>query len=298
MATKLIKKTTTPIKRHHRHNLRRHNRRGYSQNQPRCTPEAATTVVASVNKSFYKCHRVLLRLFSRLPELDSIRCRSICSTNGFQILENHIDPVPKSPHFNPLLSLIDDEDEKFEDSAENRKKKEKTIVLDLDETLIHSSTERPEGPYDFVVRPRIDGQMLTFFVIKRPGVDEFLRKIGEKYTVVVFTAGLPEYASMVLDHLDPRRRVISHRLFRNSCTIMDGRLVKDLGRVVGDMRRVVIVDDNPNSYALQPENAFPIKPFTDDLMDEELRKLGAFFDDCDGFDDMRVALKQLVGRDE
>lgn len=172
-------------------------------------------------------------------------------------------------------------------------------MLDLDETLVHSSMEKPEVPYDFVVNPKIDGQILTFFVIKRPGVDEFLKKIREKYQIVVFTAGLREYASLVLDKLDPERRVISRSFYRDACSEIDGRLVKDLGFVMRDLRRVVIVDDNPNSYALQPENAFPIKPFWDDLEDVELKKLGEFFDgDCVKFEDMRVALKEFVGRDE
>ncbi|XP_010518827.1 PREDICTED: carboxy-terminal domain RNA polymerase II polypeptide A small phosphatase 1 [Tarenaya hassleriana] len=290
MATKLIKRTPKPIKRHHRHYLRRHHhRRGHSHHQARCTPAAATTVISSINSSFYKCHSLLLRLLSRL---DSLSCRSNCSTMGFQILKTRIDPVPKSLPFHALLSLLDEDDNKPEDS------RKKTVVLDLDETLVHSSMERPEGPYDFVVRPTIDGQIMKFFVIKRPGVDEFLRKMGEKYRVVVFTAGMREYASLVLDHLDPGRGLISHRLYRDACCEVEGRLVKDLGRVVKDMGRVVIVDDNPNSYSLQPDNAFPIKPFIDDPEDVELRKVGEFFDACDGFDDMRVALKQLVGRDE
>lgn len=265
MATKLIIKKS--ISRHQRNYLRRHRK-----TQIGCTPSpAATTVIASINKSIYRCHRSILCLFSR-P-----------ATKGFKILKTRED-------FRNPYSLIHDRSGKSFDETK------KTIVLDLDETLVHSSMEKPQVPYDFVVNPNIDGQILTFFVIKRPGVDDFLKKIGEKYQIVVFTAGLREYASLVLDKLDPERRVISRSFYRDACSEIDGRLVKDLGFVMRDLRRVVIVDDNPNSYALQPENAFPIKPFSDDLNDIELKKLGEFFNgDCDKFEDMRVALKEFVG---
>ncbi|CAA7014109.1 unnamed protein product [Microthlaspi erraticum] len=279
MATKLIiKKSPKAINRHQRNYLRRHRK-----SHTGCTPSpAATTVIASINKSIYRCHRSILCLFSRIDGRHG--------TKGFRILKTRHDSesaIFQNPH-----SLIHDRSGKFDETK-------KTIVLDLDETLVHSSMEKPEVPYDFVVKPRIDGQNLTFFVIKRPGVDEFLKKIGEKYQIVVFTAGLREYASLVLDRLDPERRVISRSYYRDSCSEIDGRLVKDLGSVTRDLRRVVIVDDNPNSYALQPENAFPIKPFHDDLNDTELKKLGEFFDgDCVKSEDMRVALKEFVGRDE
>ncbi|KAF4368200.1 hypothetical protein F8388_022833 [Cannabis sativa] len=49
---------------------------------------------------------------------------------------------------------------------------------------------------------------LNFYVLKRPGVDElleYLRENDDKFEVVVFTAGLREYASLVLDKLDGNR---------------------------------------------------------------------------------------------
>ena len=81
------------------------------------------------------------------------------------------------------------------------------------------------------------------YVIKRPGVDNFLKKMGEIYEVVVFTASLSkvcfnvtiilvsmpdwrcQYADPVLDKLDIHR-VVSHRLFRESCYNHRGNYVK------------------------------------------------------------------------
>lgn len=56
----------------------------------------------------------------------------------------------------------------------------------------------------------------------------------------------------------------------------------------------MIVDDNPNSYSLQPENAIPIIPFLDDDKDSELEKLVGFFQGCGSFDDLRDAVQQYL----
>lgn len=169
----------------------------------------------------------------------------------------------------------------------------RTVFLDLDETLVHSKADPPPDRFDFVVQPRIDGHVVNFYVLKRPGVDELLEFLAPKYEVVVFTAAMEEYAAMVLDRVDPKR-LISHRIYRDSCRQVDGKLVKDLSEVGRDLKRVVIVDDNPNSYAKQPENAVPIRPFIDDISDRELWKLMKFFEISDSCDDMRDAVKRYV----
>lgn len=126
-------------------------------------------------------------------------------------------------------------------------------------------------------------------------MEALIEKLGEKFEIVVFTAGLREYASLVLDSVD-KKGMISHRLYRDSCKEIDGKFVKDLSDLGRDLKRVVIVDDNPNCYFLQPENAIPIPPFTDDLADGELEKLSDFLYGCDSFEDMRDAVKQYQAK--
>ncbi|XP_004309632.1 PREDICTED: CTD small phosphatase-like protein [Fragaria vesca subsp. vesca] len=167
-----------------------------------------------------------------------------------------------------------------------------TVFLDLDETLVHTSATLPNR-FDFIVRPIIRGTEMTFYVIKRPGVDQFLQKLAEKYEVVAFTAGMREYASLVLDRLDSQG-FISHRLYRDSCKEVYGKFVKDLSGLGRDLRRVVIVDDNPNSYFLQPDNGIPVRPFVyDDMEDWELGRLLKFFEG-EGSEDIRDAVREYV----
>lgn len=115
-----------------------------------------------------------------------------------------------------------------------------TLILDLDETLVHASFT-PGTAGDLVFQLNIERQTFTVSVLFRPGAQAFLSKVAKLYEVVIFTASLNVYADRVIDALDVRR-VVTSRLFRDSCTLMDGSFVKDLSRLGRDLRRVVILD--------------------------------------------------------
>ncbi|CAN8290780.1 unnamed protein product [Cochlearia groenlandica] len=184
--------------------------------------------------------------------------------------------------------------EKLKDPKAKYSNTKRTIILDLDETLVHSTTQLPGVRYDFIVMVKMEEEIMPIFVVIRPGVTEFLKRLGESYKVAVFTAGLEDYASQVLDKID-KDGVISQRLYRESCTEVNGKYVKDLSLVVGeDLGNALIVDDNPSSYSLQPENGVPIKAFVDDLKDQELLKLVEFFEICYLYEDMRDAVEDLL----
>lgn len=155
----------------------------------------------------------------------------------------------------------------------------KCLVLDLDETLVHSSFHIPDA-FDLVVPLSLpDGGIQNIYVAKRPGVDEFLARVGELFEVVIFTASLSRYADPVVDFLvDGMRKfsesaVIRHRLYRESCLYLQGLYVKDLSRLGRDLNQVVIVDNSPASFLLQPDNGVAIKSWFSDTTDCELALL-------------------------
>ncbi|KAK7306471.1 hypothetical protein VNO77_44414 [Canavalia gladiata] len=244
-------------------------------------------VVAASSAVITCIHRRITKLFSKLARLSSTHKKT-----SYKILKKTASDFLSEQEQDAIRrTLVFDSDDSplLPPSLSHRR----TVFLDLDETLVHSKASPPPERFDFVVRPVIDGEPMDFYVLKRPGVDEFLESLARKFEVVVFTAALKEYASMVLDRLD-KNRFISHRLYRDSCRNVDGKLVKDLSEMGRDLKRVVIVDDNPNSYANQPENAIPIRSFVDDLWDRELWKLRSFFDGSECYDDMRDAVKHYV----
>ncbi len=100
----------------------------------------------------------------------------------------------------------------------------KCLILDLDETLVHSSF-KILNQADFTIPVEIEGQYHNVYVIKRPGVDAFMKRVGELYEVVVFTASVSKYGDPLLDQLDIHQ-VVHHRLFRESCYNHQGNYVK------------------------------------------------------------------------
>lgn len=139
--------------------------------------------------------------------------------------------------------------------------------------------KQPIPNADFIVPVEIDGTVHQVYVLKRPHVDEFLRRMGELYECVLFTASLAKYADPVADLLDKyeftyypygifiykfqkkifflssRWNVFRARLFRESCVYHRGNYVKDLNKLGRDLQKIVIVDNSPASYIFHPDNA-------------------------------------------
>ncbi|KAF7355269.1 Nuclear envelope morphology protein 1 [Mycena sanguinolenta] len=184
----------------------------------------------------------------------------------------------------------------------------KTLVLDLDETLIHS-TSRPmhasSGSTGFfglgsfnrnkgsgrMVEVVLGGHSTLYHVYKRPFVDFFLRTVSGWYTLVIFTASMQEYADPIIDWLDAERGILAHRLFRDSCTqLPNGSFTKDLSVVDPDLSRVCIIDNSPISYRVNEANGIPIEGWTHDPSDEALLDLLPVLDSLRFTSDVRRVL--------
>ncbi|XP_036777506.1 CTD small phosphatase-like protein isoform X2 [Manis pentadactyla] len=149
----------------------------------------------------------------------------------------------------------------------------KCVVIDLDETLVHSSF-KPISNADFIVPVEIDGTIHQVYVLKRPHVDEFLQRMGQLFECVLFTASLAKYADPVADLLD-RWGVFRARLFRESCVFHRGNYVKDLSRLGRELSKV------------------PVQSWFDDMMDTELLDLIPFFEGLSREDDVYSMLHRL-----
>ncbi|KYO47010.1 CTD small phosphatase-like protein [Alligator mississippiensis] len=170
----------------------------------------------------------------------------------------------------------------------------KCVVIDLDETLVHSSF-KPINNADFIVPVEIDGTIHQVYVLKRPHVDEFLQRMGELFECVLFTASLAKYADPVADLLD-RWGVFRARLFRESCVFHRGNYVKDLSRLGRELSKVIIVDNSPASYIFHPENAVPVQSWFDDMTDTELLDLIPFFEGLSKEEEVYSMLHKLCNR--
>eukprot|EP00743_Colponemidia_sp_Colp-15_P000953 GILK01001052.1.p1 GENE.GILK01001052.1~~GILK01001052.1.p1 ORF type:complete len:379 (+),score=73.57 GILK01001052.1:280-1416(+) len=172
----------------------------------------------------------------------------------------------------------------------------KTLVLDLDETLVHSSF-RPIDDPDMIIPVEIENRVHHVYVLKRPGVDEFLQRMAEIYEVVIYTASLAKYADPLLDQLDPYS-VCAYRLFREACVPWNGNYVKDLARLGRDLKSQIIIDNSPISYSFQPGNAIPIKSWFDDPYDRELYDLIPILEAMAMVDDVVEVLDRLLNKED
>ena len=102
-----------------------------------------------------------------------------------------------------------------------------TLVLDLDETLVHFS--RKDDKCGFLVRPF---------------ASQFLSILSQFFEIGIFTASQKEYADWILDKIDEEKN-IKFRYYRESCKFKENAHLKDLEILQKDPTRIIIVDNHP-----------------------------------------------------
>lgn len=193
--------------------------------------------------------------------------------------------------FNPYqfigsLSPYTDEERKVWLPPLSASSKVQTLTLDLDETLVHCSIE-PVAKYDWSFPVSFNGTDYQVYVKKRPYLDYFLEIVSKSFEVIVFTASQKVYADVLLDLLDPEKKYIGHRLFREACVPVQGNYIKDLKVLGRDLNKTVLVDNSPHAYGFQIDNGIPIESWFDDDNDTELLKLVGFLRQLTNVDDVR-----------
>ena len=136
-----------------------------------------------------------------------------------------------------------------------------SLVLDLDETLISfrlNENEENKGTIRF-----------------RPYLDSFLKKVKEKYELIVFTSGTKDYADPLEDAIEQEEKYFDARLYRQHTIAYGKDIVKDISRIGRDLDKIIIVENIPQNYRLQKENGILIKSFYgEDIYDNALASLG------------------------
>ncbi|KAK0298162.1 Nuclear envelope morphology protein 1 [Friedmanniomyces endolithicus] len=187
----------------------------------------------------------------------------------------------------------------------------KTLIIDLDETLIHSMAKGGRMSTGHMVEVRLGGNYssshssgvalgpgvpILYYVHERPGCHEFLRKMAKWYNLIVFTASVQEYADPVVDWLERERKYFSGRYYRQHCTFRNGAYIKDLAQVEPDLSKVMILDNSPMSYIFHEDNAIPIEGWISDPTDHELLHLVPLLEGLQYVTDVRALLALRQGQ--
>ncbi|CAD8155385.1 unnamed protein product [Paramecium octaurelia] len=176
---------------------------------------------------------------------------------------------------------------------ESNQKKSKLLILDLDETLIHSCTSRDSPQVTITLQDDNEDKYDLCFNV-RPFCNEFLKEMSKYYNIHLFTASSELYANAIVNHLDPKRQYINEILCRDNCfETKNGFFIKDL-RIITNrpLKDIVIVDNLPHSFGLQLENGIPILEYLDDSKDEELKFLQNYLIKLSKEDDVRLFNKE------
>lgn len=200
-----------------------------------------------------------------------------------KIMANHIKSPTASNYIIPPPPRL------FPRSRNPEKpRRKKTLVLDLDETLVHSlsrGTPRSLGLSGscHMVELKVNSVATLYYVYKRPFCDFFLREILRWFELRIFTASVREYADPIIDWLESEigdhtlDPVFTKRYYRDDCTYRPGvGYIKDLSKIFvkdDDLKHVVMLDNSPISYALQEHNGVMIEGWINDQGDRDLLNL-------------------------
>ena len=189
------------------------------------------------------------------------------------------------------------------DFTNKLQKGKKILLLDLDETLIHSDfsleyindknikydkvikfkerenefEENYEDYYDMrrkKIRQSLFNEEKEYKVgiFVRNGAKTFLTEVSKYFEVGIFTASVKEYADAVINYLDPNKNLIKFRLYRNNCiNINDKFFIKDLRIIQGvDIKDIILLDNSIYSFTTQLNNGILVNSFFNDKNDIEL----------------------------
>ena len=183
------------------------------------------TIFKSMNEKLYK--NIFFYFFNYILNISNIQGSIVGST----LFQNQI-----SNNRNLIIPYI---------KTKNIKKY--SLVLDLEETLIHfhmNSSNNFQGVVDI-----------------RPGTIKLLDDISEYYELIVFNEGEQKYTDLLIDSLEQNKIYFEHRFYREHITTDNNDIIKDLVKIGRPLDKILIIDNMPQNFKLQKNNGIMIKSF-------------------------------------
>ena len=178
-----------------------------------------------------------------------------------------------------LLKNIDTDDvinnfDKVTIDKQNREQsKIKTIILDLDETLVHAEPVKADVVYDHT----FELSRGTIGVWVRPFLTEFLNQMSKKFELILYTASGEIYANNIKKIIDPNNIYFTELLHRKNCVYYKAAHIKCIDVISNrDKSDILIIDNALYAFPFDHSSKVLIKPFYNDKKDCELLKFISF----------------------
>ena len=130
----------------------------------------------------------------------------------------------------------------------------------------------------------------------RPGIIAFLTGLKPYYEIISYTKLSKEYSNLIIQQIEKNRKLFDYNFYRDHCSLVGNRFVKDISRIGRDLKKTIIVDDIPENLERHFENGILILPYDGEEDNEEdrvlfeLKKILLLFYKI-GYKDLRNAIK-------
>ena len=234
------------------------------------------------NKHFFNLQNIFLNI-SRLTEQDiynyfysSIAIDNDNINNKYIIYqkeeedENFIDKIIFSYKLNKAIPPF----------LKHKNKKRFTLVLDLEDTLLN-------------IKMTDTGKLILNL---RPGLISFLSGIKPYYEIISFSKFSKSYSKTIINYIQQGKKLFDANLYREHCTLIGRKFIKDISRIGRDMKSIIMVDDLPENLERFKSNGILILPYEGETQNKdrvlyELKKLLILFCRLE-FNDIRLALQK------
>lgn len=174
----------------------------------------------------------------------------------------------------------------------------KLVILDLDETLIHSRVELLDHPCDLEINP--------LYVYVRPHAEKLIKAFAERFSIAVWSAGSPKYVRRITEHLLEGLDPVVEPVFvwdRDACSkkaspffSFQEIFTKDLRKVEQfgfELDSILIVEDDPIKISEFKDNAIIVKQYFGESSDNELELLAGYVKEIEAVGDFRKLDKNI-----
>lgn len=178
------------------------------------------------------------------------------------------------------------------------------VILDLDETLIHATTEPEDENWNF--------ELEKYKVYVRPGLKEFLDQLKQNFRVAVWSSASDDYVKKVVEKIFPEEYKLEFVWGRSMCTLQhDPQSLEDFGysdyynhlnyskilkkvkkKGIGSLDRILIIDDTPRKSKYNYGNAIYPTEFKGDQTDNELELLSRYLSTLKNVENVRTIEKR------